>query len=634
MKKVRSNDIGAILKRRAAFIIGTTVVSGILTTMLLTTLPKQYTAESKIMVLNADKQSLYTHKEALLSLAGVINTKKNNLTVTPARQASVLTLKLSDTNPKNTAELLNAITESYVEKTQTLSTSTSTSNNNGFLTKLKNNISEAKETLETFELKAAKNARAPSVKTHAAYEQAKISLQKSENDITPFLKKDGNFTLNPNAPALRNAPALQKLREKQRELVQKHTALSTRYGPKHPEMKALAASMTIVDQQIVEESEAILDTLKTNYALAKTRIKNLEEEGMRLSLEEEAKRYKQYNEKLNLLRSRVSEAEELLSTFRNSQINSGMSQNQAVSILKPASIPQTASFPNIPKLASLVACITGLLAALIALVQERRQNRFTSARQIEDTLNLQCYSLIPAASADKDKPIANYVLDNPSSPITEAVKTLKLNIKLHTEHSEEDCKVICLTSTLAGEGKTTLATWLARLAAKSGQRVILIDADIRRPSVHLALGQRNKNSLADHLSGLKKREEVIDTSDKSGLHVIYGRAAPTSAIDMISSEKMDTLIRNLRGTYDLIIIDTPASMAVPDARALEKRSDLFLYCIAWNKTSRTLIHNGISQFQKFSNPSIATVLTQIDPKKHVQLGYGMAQNEYEDYKDI
>lgn len=633
MKPIRSTSISAIIRRRALFILGTSALAGTLTALSLTAVPPKFTATAKVLFSGANEQSLHTHKEAIKSLGG-FNEKDKNLNVKRAGRASVLDISYSGSHPKNTADFVNTLAKLYIEKNNTLRSNQQPHVNTQFLQKLEANIKEAQTKLDEFESKASKNARAPSKKTHQEYEQAKHDLQKVQSEITPFLKKDGSFTLNPTAPALRNAPALKKLRETQRQLKQKHTALSTRYGPKHPEMRALAASMTVVDQQILEESQAVLETLKTDYALVKTRIKSLEDEGMANSLAEEAKRYKNYQDKLNSLSARVNEAQELLKAFKKADSISPNQQHQNARLLTEAKIPSKPSFPDIPLLSTLAGLLAAILSILIALAKERKQDRFTSARQIEDTLDLQCYSLIPEALPEQNKPIGNFVLDNPSSPITEAIRTLKLNIKLHTESTEDDCKVICFTSSLAGEGKTTVATWLARITAKSGQRVILIDADIRRPSIHLALGGRSTNSLADYLSGTKKREEVIDTTDKSGLHVIYGRAVPTNAIDMISSEKMDTLIRNLRGTYDLIIIDTPASMAVPDARALEKRSDLFLYCIAWNKTDRNLIHNGIEQFRKFSKPSIATVLTQIDPKKHVQLGYGMAQNEYEDYKAI
>ena len=147
------------------------------------------------------------------------------------------------------------------------------------------------------------------------------------------------------------------------------------------------------------------------------------------------------------------------------------------------------------------------------------------------------------------------------------------------------------------------------------------------------MNKNNELSLVEYLSGQNKLEEIIDTNDPSGLHVIYGRAAPNSALDLIASSRMDQLVRSLRKAYDLIIIDSPACLAVSDARALTKLSDQIIYAVSWNKTSREIVHSGISQFPKLSNARIATVLTNIDLKKHVEFGFGEAISDYSAYKE-
>ena len=136
----------------------------------------------------------------------------------------------------------------------------------------------------------------------------------------------------------------------------------------------------------------------------------------------------------------------------------------------------------------------------------------------------------------------------------------------------------------------------------------------------------------DYLSGAHKLEEVIDTKDPSGLHAIYGRAVPNSALDLVSSKKMDKLILSLKNDYDLIIIDTPACMAVSDARAIQKNCDQLLYVVAWHRTRKEVVHSGLSQFDKFENLQISTVLTNVDVKKHVQFGFGEVVSDYGTYK--
>ncbi len=128
-------------------------------------------------------------------------------------------------------------------------------------------------------------------------------------------------------------------------------------------------------------------------------------------------------------------------------------------------------------------------------------------------------------------------------------------------------------------------------------------------------------------------EDIINTSDPSGAHIIFGRSIPNSAIDLLSSERTEQLIRSLRKAYDLIIIDSPASMAAPDAQALAKLSDTVLYAVHWNKTRREIVQSGISQFPKAEKPRCATVLTQINLEKHIEFGFGHSFFDYENQKD-
>ena len=223
-------------------------------------------------------------------------------------------------------------------------------------------------------------------------------------------------------------------------------------------------------------------------------------------------------------------------------------------------------------------------------------------------------------------------MENPGSDLAEAVRALRTSIKLGVKEKRHSGRVIALTSSYTNEGKTTLSTMLARSAARTGERVLLIDADLRTPSVHKTTGRKPPNSLVDFLSGKSKPEEIIDTKDPSGMHVIYSHAVPYSALDFLSSRKMDKLIMAVRSEYDLVIIDTPASMALSDARAIQKNCDLLLYLVAWHKTRHEVVHNGISQFTKSENQEIATVLSKVDVKKHVQYGFGSVVSDYGTYQ--
>ncbi len=404
-------------------------------------------------------------------------------------------------------------------------------------------------------------------------------------------------------------------------------ALSLRYGHKHPKMIALTQALSDIQAQTASESRAIMLTAQREMAHAES----LLDAEKSLQNNVEAPSETQNDPTLDALQEFVQETTELLRTV-SSNINKTHTTIAPAQVVARAAIPQHPSAPNKSKILLAGTSFSFLLGVILALLTEKMRHTFLSGRQLEEYLGLSCYALIPKTQADTGKNLSDYVIHHPESNLAESIRALRLSLKLHAEKQQSEKKVITLTSSLANEGKTTLSCWLARLAAKSGERVILIDADLRRPSVHKYIGVENTQSLTEYLTGQAKIEDIIH-KDKTGLHMIYGRSVPASALEMLSSNKMDHLIRDLRKNYDLILIDSPACMAVADARALEKYSDHILYTVSWNNTPRETVHNGISQFINSENTNISTVLTNIDLKKHAGFGYGDVIHHYGDYKE-
>lgn len=615
MTETRSTHVAAILRRRIAMLIAIGIFTAAITALGLTTLPPQYRASAQILFPGASPQDINTHKHSLISLFSQ-SQGANGLKINAPNRSNILTLHLTRASPTQASRNLNALIKTYV--TQRINAQTLTDPNaRAFIRKLERNIQTARQKLITFENRAL-NANP----AQAQYDAAKLKLLDIQNKMQIFLTRDTSLTLNRAAPILQESETLQNLLERQSRLKQRHDTLS-RSNNDQQQLHAIASSLTTIDQEITAESEKILQNLKIQYAQTKAQIKQLEAE----------RAISPTQIKIAQLKTRIKEGEDLLESFNQIQDLQKTSNPQTPQILKSAAPATKPIFPNIPVLTAAAALIAMLFTALIAIIADKTQRTFTSARQIEETLNYSCYGLIPRAKPNPNKPIADFVLDNPANATAQGVRALNLNLKLHQDIKQEGCKIITLTSSLPAEGKTTLACWIARLAAKSGQKTIIIDADLRRPSLHTALGLDNKNTLADILSGAKPLEKALNTSDKSGLHALTSRTSPAAALDLITSDKMDKLLKTLRGKYDLIIIDSPAALAVPDVCALQKNTDLFLHCIAWNKTPRRFIHKTIKQLNKFANPQIATVLTQIDPKKHIQLGYGHTETAYGDYKE-
>lgn len=552
----------------------------------------------------------------------------------PVPGSYLIDLEYNHHNPYLAARILNKIMDHYLDSLGAEEAQNPDKTN--ILAQLKDNVENALDNLEAFKHRADQK-RTINTNMEPTKEQKKAQLEyaKAKAKIDFFMDQSGAITLNHQSPDILNSKTIQKLNLERIQIEQELKTLSYRYGPKHPQIIDLTAQFSAIHAQIHHEKTAILNTIKAQYDQASAQLQAIEKAQAAPSSSYTAQYTNETQSKFDLLKEQAKHALKLYTEYEN--LYKAQPMHAVASILRQASIPHTPSFPNKGRILLLGTLLSFMCGALITLLIEKTRNNFLSGKQLEEYLDFPCYALIPKANKDKDKPLADYVMDHPASTIAEAVRALRLVLKLRADADKgtatQDSKVITITSSFPNEGKTTLSSWIARLAAKSGERVILIDADLRRPSIHKNFGQQNTLSLVEYLGGHNKLEEIINTNDASGLHIIYGRSVPNSALDLISSDKMEQLVRSLRKAYDLIIIDSPACMAASDARALEKLSDQLLYVVLWNKTPREVVHNGISQFTQFGNARIATVLSNIDLKKHVQFGYGNAISDYSNYKE-
>lgn len=552
---------------------------------------------------------------------------ENNFSALHIPNSYLLNLEYRHSNPRLASKILNEVMAQYLNSKITLRKQDP--DKEKILTRLQADVEDALDNLENYKDILDQGQNQPA---NDDLKKAELEYLKAKEKIAPFLDQSGVIILNHKSPEILNSKAIQKLNLERIQIEKELQTLSYRYGPKHPKIIDLRAQFSDVHTKIKYEKRFILNAIKAKYDQASSHLQMIKKShSLSTSFDYNTTKQSEFDRLKNQAKYALKLYTEYESLYKTPSMRS------IASILRHATPPNTPSFPN--KLVTLIigTLMSLILGIVIVLFIEKTRNNFLSGKQLEANLNYPCYALIPKVKKDDNKPIADYVMDHPSSPTAEAVRALRLVLKLRAEADKgvnaQDSKVITITSSLPNEGKTTLSSWIARLAAKSGERVILIDADLRRPSVHKHFGQQNTLSLVEYLGNHNKIEDVINTHDASGLHIIYGRSVPNSALDLTSSDKMAQLIRSLRKAYDLIIIDSPACMAVSDARALEKLSDQLLYIVQWNKTSREVVHNGISQFSQFGNARIATVLSNIDLKKHVQFGYGNAFSDYSNYKE-
>ncbi len=456
--------------------------------------------------------------------------------------------------------------------------------------------------------------------------EAEARLQQVED----FAKNPGSIEA---AAEIINSSLIQNLKHDESRLLAELSDLSTRYGPRHPETINRKAELSDLQKTLKTEMLKIVSSIRNEVSVARARLGVLEE-----NLREIEGRQHHENEAMIKLKELVREAEStrliyerFLATYKRSDKQEDLQEPHA-KIISPAALPMGASSPNGPLWVSLALAISLFFGLGLSLIIEKLDNTYRSAGQLERKLGFPCYALIPQVRKRTQKEVADHVFAKPASTVAEAVRSLRMAVNLRAGGGDKP-KIIAMTSSFPGEGKTTLSVWLARLAAKSGEKVILIDGDLRRPNIHKTLGKDNAITLVEYLTGKNTLEEVIQRDDPSGAHIVYGRAVPNSALDLIGSAKMERLVESLGQGYDLVILDSPACLAVSDARVLSNLADHTIYAVGWNKTPREVVEGGVKQFTDMNCEAMSFVLTGVDVERHIKYGYGDTVYYYGRHKE-
>ncbi len=408
--------------------------------------------------------------------------------------------------------------------------------------------------------------------------------------------------------------------------------LSARYGPKHPTLIKAKAEAQALRAKIRHEEGRSLKTLQDDVAAAEQRVEaskgdaDIQEPP---AGQQDSGNVAAYEVLLDEAQAARSVYEAFLKSYEQSSSQDDL-QGVDARVLTRAAPPRSPSFPNKGLILSLAGLVSLILGLIVAVMIEVMNNTFRSANELEDALGYPCYALIPEMDDMTQKELTRYIVDKPSSTLAECVRSLRmvLNLRPPTRTGGEKPKCVVVTSSLPGEGKTTLSVWLARLAAKSGEKVILIDGDLRRPNAHRCFGESNDASIVDYLTGEKELEEIIHKDEMTGLHKIYARSVPNSALDLVGGDKMGALVRSLKEVYDLVIIDSPACLAVSDARVLANMGDQLVYVVSWDDTPREVVAGGVKQFRDVGYADVAFVLSNVDVKRHMKYGYGDSLHYY------
>lgn len=419
-----------------------------------------------------------------------------------------------------------------------------------------------------------------------------------------------------------NAPMIQNLRQQETEIERRMAELSQEFGERHPTMVNIRAELADIRGKLKTEINRIVQSLRNEVAVARAREATLDQ-----ALTERKRAMGEMKSSEVQLRALEREAQAnrtLLETFlaRSKETRSQESFQQAdASILSPAAVPNGPSYPNKKMMVFVAMVVAGGIGVILAFLIEQLDQGFRSTEQVEQMLGLNPLGLLPAlpVSAKVRYKPQQYILNRPRSAYAEAVRSLHTSLLL--SDTERPPKVIMIASSLPREGKTSTALSLAIMQAKVGQNVVIVDCDLRRPSIHKALGLRSRPGLVEVLAGEVTLDEALMIDSVSGATVLATGAPAADPPDLLASQQMRKLLSDLAERFDLVIIDSAPTLAVSDTRILSRLVDKTVFVVRWAKTRRETAIAGLKQVLDVGGDVAGVLLSMVDVKEHARYGF-------------
>ena len=431
-------------------------------------------------------------------------------------------------------------------------------------------------------------------------------------------------------PLILNHPLVRDLKRAELETALKKADLAKRYGAKHPQMKAVESELNDVRAALYSQIKKIISSVENDYRIALANERSLKNDQTNAKQNLQSINNKEH--KLQSLKKEAESNRQLYDTFftRLKETNAtGDLQTANARISDPAIAPPFPAKPK-KKLIVVLAFVASIMFGIVlAFLMEALNNTVKSATDVESKLHSTMLGLLPLL--DKGKSMENtsysaYITD-PQSPYSESVRTIRTGVVLSALDSPH--KTLCCTSSIPGEGKTSVAI---NLATSLGQmeKVLLIDADMRKPSIAKAFELSNKQpGLSNLVAGTSKLEECIHRADVNNIDLMTAGIIPPNPLDLLASKRFAKVLEILETKYDRIVIDTAPTQAVSDALVLAPHVGAMIYVVKADSTNYQQAKSGLKRLRDVNAPIIGVVLNQLDIKKASKY-YG---NEYQGYYD-
>ncbi len=543
----------------------------------------------------------------------------SDIAVEPIRSSSIVKISFDSPSPQIAAKVVNAIADSYIS----LNLERRYDASAYARTFLEERLAELKLKLQESEKQAVAYAESQQiVDPGSGPNLAQTNLSSANGSYTSAVNERVRAELlwqqvksEDVLPQFLETPSIASLRAKKADLEAQYKDKLAMFKPAYPDMQKLSGQIDEIQRQVAAETRLVKDSIKAKYDAALSAEKSLSAQVD--GLKGEVNDFRSRNIQYTILQREVDTNRQLydglLQRYKEIGVAGGVGVNN-VAIVDKAQVPGSAYSPSMTRNLAIALMIGALFGIAGAFAREQFDDTFKSPEDIEENLGLPLLGMIPKTASPEDHVEQ---MTDPRSALAEAYRSLRTALQFSTTTGVP--KTLLVTSSRASEGKSTTASTLAKNFAALGMKVLIIDADLRKPSLHTIFKKDSSQGLSNCLISNTVPPELFQKTDVAGLTYLASGPLPPNPAELIASAKMLSLLTVAAETYDLVVIDGPPVSGLADSPLLASLADGTLLVVDPSTARRGMVKAALKRLAFARAQMVGVVVNKVDMNAS---GYG------------
>jgi len=570
----------------------------------------------------------------------VVGIVMSSITITPVRNTQLVNIFASAGDAQLSADIANAFADTYIEshlEAKLEVTQKATSWLSGRLDDLRINLRDSERKLQEYrereQLIDADGVRSIDVAELQQLTTSLVEVRRQRTDVETLYRQlsAGSSSLDRllALPSISSNALVQGLIGSRADAKRRVAELSKRYGAKHPQMLSASTDLKQVEQELQAQVKNVASGIESTFLAAKDAERSLRNQIANVKRRLQSVGRKEFP--LRELEREVEANRQLYEVF----LNRGKEADEAGTLetvnARVIDVAIPASYPDEPKKKKIVLIaimFSGMFAAGIILLLDFLDNTIKTPDDVEERLRVPMLGHLPLDKANKlETPFMGFLTDE-KGQFAEAVRTVRTSFILSS--LDRPAKVTLVTSSIPNEGKSTVSLCIAQALGQM-EKVLLIDADMRRPSIAKALDiSLLTPGLSNLIAGTAEPAECVTQLPNSEVSVITGGVVLGNPLDLLASDKFIKVLDVLKESYDRIIIDSAPIQAVSDSLVIATHADALIYVVKSDATSIPVVKKGLRRLSETNAKFSGVVLNQVDVNKMKKVA-GYDAGYYENY---